>query len=78
MAHLPHIGIYRWPVEAQLDAMQSPICVHMSPNRVGMECHKDDVGELTRDQLEMHVRIAPHNGFLQNEHPILNTHKQFL
>ncbi len=77
IAHPLNIGIHWWPIKAQPNVMQQPICVQVSPDRIRVKCHEDYIVKLTRNYLEMRLWIAPHNRFTQNDHIVLNQEKWF-
>jgi hypothetical protein len=77
IAHLLNIGIHRWPIKAQPNAMQCPICIQVCPDRISMKRHEDYIVELTRNYLEARVWIAPHDQFTQIDHIVLNQEKWF-
>ena len=52
--------------------MECPVCIQMTTHCVGVECNKEDIKQLSWDQLQMHVRRRPAYRLLQYQHVILD------
>ncbi len=72
MAHLFDVGIHVGPVVLQAEMVQGAICIQVTADRVGVEHDEEDIVQFVQDNLQMYIKRAAMNRFLEYKHIVFD------